>query len=252
MTTAKSKAIDVAVEETIYSLKIGIVGAKPPIWRRVLTRPTATLSDLHRVIQVIMGWQESHLHQFELPLPPPDEDAGEEVIVTGHVDRIYRWRDRDVYVPKTDPLGNPFDWMDDDYGDESTVRLCDILFALGAKRRFTYTYDMGDSWDHEIIIEQELPADPEADYPVCVTGKRNGLIEDCGGIWGYEELLAILADPKHEDYAERKEWLGECYGVSRWDADKFDLEGINRRLKPLRPRRRKKKVTPASALPTPA
>ena len=95
-----------------------------------------------------------------------------------------------------------------------------------------------------VDIEKILPADLESVYPLCLAGKRNGPLEDCGGLWGYEEMLEILADPKHPDHEDRKAWLKEVYSVRTWTGDAFDQEEINKRLKKLRPRSRRSACGP--------
>lgn len=214
-------------EDKVYQLKVGIADAKPPIWRRVLVPARTTLADLHPIIQALMGWQDGHLHQFEAP------------VTGGTLLALPPRRDYVRYVPTTDPLGQPFDWMMDDDDSKDEAKACLDEVAPTEKFRFRYIYDMGDNWEHDILVEKILPADPEGVYPVCLTGKRNGPIEDCGGIWGYEEMLEILADPAHEEHEERKGWLEDVYGVSTWDGDAFDLEGINRKLEKLRPKKRR-------------
>ena len=91
--------------------------------------------------------------------------------------------------------------------------------------RFGYTYDFGDDWEHAITIEKTLPAAEGTTYPTCVAGKRACPPEDCGGPWGYQELLEIIADPAHPERAERLEWLGEDF-----DPEDFSLEAVNTRL----------------------
>jgi len=76
-------------------------------------------------------------------------------------------------------------------------------------RRFAYTYDFGDNWEHAVVIEKRAPAGEATSYPACVGGKRNCPPEDCGGAWGYQHLLDILADPAHPERAEQIEWIGE-------------------------------------------
>ena len=210
-------------DDTIYQLKISIAGAKPPIWRRVQVPARITLAQLHEVIQALMGWYDSHLHLFDLP----HREAETKSLKTNKARR-----DAIHYGPKIGDDG-PFSW-DEDLSDEALAALCDVMPT--EKGHFLYTYDMGDSWDHDIVVEKILPADPNIAYPVCVTGQRNGPIEDCGGIWGYEDLLQILADKTHEEHDERKEWLKDAYGVSKWDGDAFALDQINKKLKKLQPK----------------
>ncbi|SHE23340.1 plasmid pRiA4b ORF-3 family protein [methanotrophic endosymbiont of Bathymodiolus puteoserpentis (Logatchev)] len=158
---------------SIYQLKIELQGAKPPIWRRLLVPSDIKLDVLHLAIQVSMGWTDSHLHQF----------------IT---------KDRKFYGIKEDDL-------EFDIQDESKFRLSQLLTA--EKDNLIYEYDFGDSWIHTVILEKVLPFDPEKRLPYCVTGKRACPPEDCGGIWGYKDLLAILETPEHEDYEEMRDWL---------------------------------------------
>ena len=96
----------------------------------------------------------------------------------------------------------------------------------GANRKFHYEYDMGDGWEHEILVEKTLPTEPSQHYPVCVTGRRACPPEDCRGLWGYADLLEIIKDPKHEEYEERVEWLG-----GELDPEAFDVDQVNEVLR---------------------
>lgn len=172
----------------VVSLKITLRGGKPPIWRRVLVPASLTLADLHAVIQCVMPWEEAHLHAFD---------------VQGR-----QFGDRSML---------------DDAEDERRMTLKKLIDSqVGA---FTYTYDFGDDWEHQIVIEKPPAKVEPGPLPRCVTGKRAGPPEDCGGVWGYMELLEILADPSHPEHAERKDWLGD--GI---DAELFDLDEANERL----------------------
>jgi hypothetical protein len=64
--------------------------------------------------------------------------------------------------------------------------------APGAKLKFIYKYDFGDSWEHEVLVEEVLPPDPDFKHPVCLGGANACPPEDCGGIPGYYDLLAAL------------------------------------------------------------
>jgi hypothetical protein len=228
--TGEATQADGAAEpstEKVYQLKISIADSRPVIWRRVLVRAHSTLDELHYVIQLVMGWENSHLHQFESPGP------GETTLKTGRSRRTSL-----RFVPTTDPLGEPFDLLMEDADEDTKSEEEAFLDAVApaAKYHFLYTYDMGDNWEHDILVEKILPAAPEGVYPFCIDGERNHPLEDSGGIWGYESLLAVLADPSHEDHKEMKSWLREVFGVRAWDGDAFDLAKINKRLKPLQPK----------------
>ena len=169
----------------VITMKVTLRGTKPPVWRRLAMLGTMTLGDLHRAIQAAMGWHDSHLHAFDI--------GGEEFGDPGTVD---------------------------DVSDENRVTLNGLLRSPVV--RFTYTYDFGDNWEHTVAFEKSEPAAEGAAYPICTTGKRNCPPEDCGGVCGYQELLAILADPAHPDHAEYTEQIGDGF-----DSDEFDLELAN-------------------------
>ncbi len=181
---------------TVYQLKIVLEGIRPPIWRQVLVPADLRLSHLHQVLQIVMGWTDSHLHAFAI----------------GGVH-----------------YSMPYEELDDDLDmeDERRVRLSSLVPE--AKTRFGYQYDFGDDWQHAILVEKILPAEPDRHYPVCLAGKRSGPPEDCGGSWGYGELLKILKSPRHPDHQEMKQWVGE-----RFEPETVNLEEINQRLRRLR------------------
>jgi Plasmid pRiA4b ORF-3-like protein len=177
-----------AAASGVFQLKVTLKGKKPPIWRRVLVDASSTLGQLHEVIQAAFGWWNYHLYEFEFGrirygIPDPDGfDVG----------------------PPT--------------RDARTARVGDVA---GAGSSFTYTYDFGDNWEHKITVERALDTPPVPTLPACIDGRRAGPPEDCGGVWGYAELLAILADPSHPEHAERAEWAAN-WGGTGLDPDAFD------------------------------
>lgn len=183
----------------IYQLKVTLKGYKPTIWRRLLVAGDTTLAQLHDILQAAMGWTDSHLHEFRVG--------------------------RELRIGIADPTWD----SPGEVKDERKVALTSL--APEAKDKFTYAYDFGDDWEHTVLVEKILPPAPEAIVPSCIAGKGACPPEDCGGVWGYAELLAILADPEDPEREERLEWLG-----GEWDAEDFDLEDVNRRLSPLRAR----------------
>lgn len=198
----------------IYQLKVTLAGIHPPVWRRVLVPSMQTLADLHEILQIVMGWQNEHLHEFMAPCP------GEKNLTTRRARRTAL-----RFVPFVDPMGFPMEWIDaEEETDESTVRLEDV--APAARSHLIYTYDLGDAWEHDIVVEKILAADPEVQYPVCIAGARNGAPEDCGGSWGYMELLGALVQPDDPDCQELIEWMGP----GGWDPEAFDLADINTEL----------------------
>ncbi|MDN5753978.1 MAG: plasmid pRiA4b ORF-3 family protein [Nitrosospira sp.] len=179
----------------IYQIKIALKGLKPMIWRRVHVRSDITLAKLHDVIQIAMGWTDSHLHQFVI--------GGERYCTQGM-----------------------FEDFGDKTEDEKRVRL-DQVATL--QSRFVYEYDFGDDWVHEIKVEKIIEFQAGIKTPHCVAGKHASPPEDCGGIWGYRNMLEQLAGPPSEERAELIEWLGE-----EFDPQRFELQEINEILQRLR------------------
>jgi hypothetical protein len=164
--------------KTIYQFKITLLDSKPKIWRRIQV-PDCKFNTLHYHIQAVMGWNNSHLHHFEI--------KGERYGIPAHLDY-----DGDGSII-----------------DSEKILLSDLLANAGKKFAFEYTYDMGDNWEHEVLFEGVVKADPKTKYPVCVEGERAGPPEDCGGVPGYEHLLEVLQDPSLEEYPDalhRVEW----------------------------------------------
>jgi hypothetical protein len=173
----------------VYQFKVTLGDIEPPIWRRLLVPADITLAELHGVLQVSMGWTNSHLHQFLLG----DESYG---------------------VP--DPDGPV------EVHDERKARLGGLVAAGDG---FFYEYDFGDGWQHEIVVEKSAPPEKGVPYPVCVGGERACPPEDCGGSYGYQNLIEALADPKHDEHEELKEWVGGSF-----DVEAFDVREVNAAL----------------------
>jgi hypothetical protein len=101
-----------------------------------------------------------------------------------------------------------------------------VLGRIGSKA--VYTYDFGDGWEHEIVVEKKLPPEAGQAYPICVDGKRHGPPEDCGGVPGYYSLLNAISDPLNHQHKESRDWLGD-----EFDPEAFSVDEINRSLAPL-------------------
>jgi len=177
----------------IYQLKISLKQSKPPVWRRLLVPADIELHLLHEVIQAAFGWTNSHLHQF----------------IDG----------RTFYQPGAEDDG----FM----GMESVNSIGVPLKALlrREKEKVVYEYDFGDSWEHVVQLEKVLPADPKQPLPVCIKGKRACPPEDCGGVFGYFQMLETLDGPDCDEKEQLLDWLGAPI-----DPEAFDLEEINVRI----------------------
>lgn len=175
--------------------KIQLKGiTKPPVWRRVVVPGTFTFQRLHEVIQAAFGWWNDHLYQFS------PGGYGTEPTIS---------------IPSED------DW--EPVTDAREVKLSDIFRKKGES--FIYIYDFGDNWEHKITLEEVTDEKPQK--ASCTAGKGACPPEDCGGIWGYEEMKAILqSEPQSDEAAEFRDWLG-LEDDEPWDPKSFDVNVAN-------------------------
>jgi hypothetical protein len=178
------------MNERFYLLKIQLLDIEPAIWRRFVVPANITLDRLHDVIQIVMGWTDSHLHEFTIgnkrytQYPESKEDG----LVCGR------------------------------------YRLEDLIKQKG--RTFSYRYDFGDSWEHELVLEDSRYVNPELRTELaCLEGERACPPEDVGGVHGYFEFYNALKDPSHEEHESSVEWSGGDF-----DSVRFDFESVNREL----------------------
>ncbi|WP_435952421.1 plasmid pRiA4b ORF-3 family protein [Dryocola sp. BD626] len=158
---------------SFYLLKITLLETNPKVWRRFVVPSTITLDRLHDVIQIVMGWQESHLHEF--------------VFKKAHYTENPEYGTKDQ--------------------NEAFVRLNELLKRSG--NTLQYVYDFGDDWRHEIVLEDKNYPQDDPTMPVfCTAGLMACPPEDSGGALGYNTLLEVLSDPDHEMHEETLEWIG--------------------------------------------
>ena len=186
---SKSTSIEPGASTLAYQLYVELEWVAPKVWRRFLVPMTIDLPLLHVTLLFGMGWQGGHIHEF----------------VIGH----------DHY--------GPTDMVELDHIiDEQNVTLRD---ALGAKKTFTYVYDYGDDWRHKVKVEKIMTLDTPIDTGMCIGGENACPPEDVGGPPGYEEFLAALADPKHPQHRDLKQWIGGSF-----DPTAFSVAEANERL----------------------
>ena len=178
----------------IFQFKVTLQDVNPPVWRRIQVPTTYTYWDLHVAIQDAMGWEDTHLHTFEVDIsegkrleisniPKDEQDAEHQVLP---------------------------DWE---------VSLADHISAGIAELR--YIYDLGDYWVHLVQMEAILPRDGDKEYPICLDGQRACPPEDCGGPPGYSDLLEAVNDPEDEAHAYWNDWIGEGF-----DPDHFSTSEV--------------------------
>ncbi len=153
---------------------------EPPVWRQVLIPAAYPLARVHRVIQAAMGWENYHLHAFQIGKttygPDPEGELGQ--------------------------------------ADETKARLADVA-RVGT--RIGYEYDFGDGWEHELVVEARAVAEADKIYPACIAGQGACPPEDSGGAYGFEQLKELLAGPPSAERDEIQEWTGGDYDPARFD-----------------------------------
>ena len=177
----------------IYQLNVALQDIDPPIWRRIQVWDDMTLGGLHRALQVVMGWENCHLHEFRIgrriySVPDPDDDMYERKVI-----------------------------------DERRKRLRDVVSRVGTW--MVYVYDFGDNWRHDLQLEAILLPEHDQQYPRCIAGERRGAPEDVGGPPGYRDYLEAMANPKHEEHEHWLHWRG------RFDPEAFSLAAVNQQLR---------------------
>jgi len=184
--------------DRVYQFKISLEEISPKIWRRIQVPAKYTFWDLHVAIQDAMGWYDKHLHVFRIK-----RKHGQKIVHIGIPDDM-KYED----TPEIHPGWEVSMWAHfNDLGVEAI-----------------YEYDFGDSWIHKVLLEGYLIKKKGIKYPRCIEGARACPPEDCGGIFGYSELLETLSNPKRSDYNALIEWLGGDFDSEHFDAEmvKFD------------------------------
>jgi hypothetical protein len=179
------------MKTSIYQFRIELLGSSPIVWRRFRVHDNITFIQLHNIIQLVMGWENYHLFSFSFA------------------------HGRIVSAPM--------------FGRDqlATRRLNEVRFREGLT--MLYEYDFGDCWQHELKLEKILTTSRKP-VPICTHGRRACPPEDCGGIWGYQELLRLMKSKRGRRYREAKEWLGGHFDPSAWYIDEVNVQLANRTL----------------------
>ncbi len=193
-------AIKPTTHSTCYHLKVTLRDISPAVWRRFVVPNDFRLDRLHDLIQIVMGWSDSHLHEFEI-----------------------KGKKYSEALEEADHFGQP-------PLDESKFRLCDLVSKKGEK--ISYLYDFGDSWEHDILLESvELIPNGFEIRISCLEGKNACPPEDVGGAPGYGEFLKTIASPKHPEQKEMLKWAESVTGrKGKFDPKRFDEEEVTREI----------------------
>ena len=178
----------------ILQILVSVKGVEPRIWRRMIVRPDLTLARLHKVLQILMGWSDSHLYDF----------------IAGQ--RRYSPPNRE----------NP------DYEKHGSVGTKVSSMYVNGIEAITYEYDFGDKWEIDVRLEAKVNDLKQKNYAICTDGGRHGPVEDSGGPRGYMEKIEVLKNPKHKRNLQVREWIGADF-----DPEEFDLIEVNKMLKEI-------------------
>jgi hypothetical protein len=179
--------------QSVLRLRIQLEGVTPLIWRVVLVPGSVSVGKLSSMLCAAMGWTDSHLHAIRV------------------AERYYTTVSEDSEEDEIDE-------------DEATV-----LAALGEKRRFSYDYDFGDGWEHQVVVEELTWSPSRLRFAVCLEGQNACPPEDVGGPSGYESFLEAITNPDHEERDSYLKWVGGSF-----DPSAFDLGAANARCQALR------------------
>jgi hypothetical protein len=192
------------LSESRYWLHVQLTGIEPPIWRTMVVPGAISLHTLHKMLQVVMGWENAHVYLFRLSI-------NEKTTVYGLPDP--EWEGAGMRIR-----------------DSRRTKLDATVWAEWLQ--LTYEYDLGDSWMHQISIEriehlaeEEVREDALWIMPRCLAGERACPPEDAGGIGGYAGLLEALDNPKHSEYQHLRQWAGISY-----DPELFSVQQVNSAL----------------------
>jgi len=190
------------MSKQIIEIKIELEGLKPKVWRSFQVEADITFNRLHEIIQKVMGWENYHMYDFKVGTTSIVDHRSEEGEYGFGTGKTYK---------------------------ANKVKLADFIEKKSQK--FNYFYDMVDFWEHKLTVKKIFDVDDDDKaYPIVLAGERACPPEDCGGVWGYMELLEILSDPEHPEYEERiEDWLGEDF-----DPEYFNVEEVNKKFRKTR------------------
>jgi hypothetical protein len=212
VSSRKKPSQEIADPKTaIYHFKIYLLNISPMIYRRFKVKGDVHIAELHHLIQIIMGWDNVHLHCFK---------------IWGRTYGISQ--SGGMYFPD-----NPCKMLIGDFG-----------FKVWDK--FSYTYDFADHWQHEIRVEKIEEANSSYNHPSCITGKRACPPEDCGGPFSYHdaildqsiwlsEILWTIFESVNAGKLPNLDFDDDRipYWYRKFASERFDKAKINRAIKKL-------------------
>jgi hypothetical protein len=175
----------------MLQFRVSVKDVKPEIWRRVLVSSDTSLSSLHSIMQILMGWNDNHLYAF----------------VIG----------KKRYSPATGD--------DDVVARRNSIKTKLSSISAENAKLITYEYDFGDRWEVQLCSEPRRDGVQLEASVECIDGSRHGPIEDSGGWRGYMEKTKMYSNPQHKHHLEVRKMIGPDF-----DSEAFDIAKTNRLL----------------------
>lgn len=191
------------LKNQVLQFYIEIDNIEPTIWRRIQVPTDYNFWDLHVAIQDAFGWQDSHLHHFEI------KGKGKQSVTHIGIPDFDRFEEMQKVYPG---------WE---------IWVLAYFNSLGVEAK--YLYDYGDGWSHNVKLEGYIHREKGVSYPRCIDGALAGPPEDCGGVYGYTELVKTLADHNSKDYKELRAWVGKGWNASKFDRKKIQFDNPYKR-----------------------
>ena len=193
---ATKRLVAVPRQPVVYQFRIALLEIRPEIWRRIVVPENYTFWDLHVAIQDAVGWLDYHLHQFDIKGPASS-------VVS---------------------IGIPTEEFDEEIVPGWEVKISKYFNRPG--QTAGYTYDFGDGWRHEVMLESLFLGTSGGRYPTCIAGERACPPEDCGGSYGLKELNRVLANPRHKEHRKMAEWVKGQGRYRPYHPEEFTLEQV--------------------------
>jgi hypothetical protein len=235
-------------EDKIYRLKISLAYVYPPLWRRLEVYAGMDMASLATAIKVVFGWSGDHMCEFDIKGRRIGDGGGwaleeDPRAMEKEFRRLFE-EAREAPKKGQDPR-LPAKLLSSFAAKYEQSVLAKLQYAIQpaqaaeepkeipvlrelvprVRTKFKFIYDFGDNWEHDLEVEKILPPEPRVAYPRCTGGARADPLEDCGGIWGYEQMIQAVGHPEHERYADLVEW-----GLKKWDSEKFSVQETDRSL----------------------
>jgi Plasmid pRiA4b ORF-3-like protein. len=217
----------------IYQFYAELDGYEPKIWRRFQVSDNVTVARLGYIIQVLFEMTASHLMAIEVP----QSENFRNHIRINHPDELHKHMIYDLKEEVTIryeifhedfvPFSDPHRIVRTENATQTQIRRAVYL----PNDKLKFNYDFGDDWWVSLTLEKVFE-DEKLDgreLPQVLEGAGFGIVENCGGVGGLEDLVNVFKKKESAEYKHFSEWLG----ISDFDIMAFDLDDMNYRLKKI-------------------